>query len=53
MATFQCGKCNLIEENISVKTLMELSHLHFSGKHIDKYELRKLRKLKRKRWASK
>lgn len=45
--SFQCGTCNLIEPGISANEVMELSTLHFSGKHIDVDELRKLKKKRR------
>ena len=54
--TFQCGTCNLIEEGLTNKEIMELSSYHFAGKHIDKFELRKIKvkvrwnKLIKKRW---
>jgi len=43
MGTFQCGVCNLIEDRISKNTILELSAYHFAGKHIDKYQLRKIK----------
>lgn len=45
--SFQCGTCNLIEEGISANEVMELSKFHFSGKHIDVDDLRKLKKKKK------
>jgi hypothetical protein len=43
---FQCGKCGLIETGITQSEVLELSAYHFSGKHIDIDELRRLKKVK-------
>ena len=47
--TFQCGTCNLFEVGLSDDEIIELSGYHFSGKHIDKDELRKIKRMKGKR----
>lgn len=38
---FQCGTCNIYEENLTDKEILQLSAEHFEGNHIDVYELRK------------
>ena len=43
--SFQCGTCNLIEENISAEEVLDLSAYHWQGKHnIDVNDLRKMKK---------
>lgn len=42
--SFQCGACMLYEEGLTAKEVIELSGYHFSGKHIDIYELRKIKR---------
>jgi len=32
--TFRCGTCNLIEEGLTPKEVLELSAEHFNGNHI-------------------
>ena len=39
---FHCGTCNLYEEGLSDKEVLQLSYEHsFLDNHIDRYELRK------------
>jgi hypothetical protein len=47
--SFQCGTCNLVEENISAEEVLDLSGYHYQGKHIDVFDLRKMKKKAKER----